>query len=126
MYDNVYLAPFGRKFITDMIQLLGSILPKVSFTSDPINSGRHKLEFVFDQTAHFGRSDRNVPFHLTKLFTVPSTALLHPAYNVAYNNNNQTRGGLGRVCVTGMCRSIGHVDFINFKPEFLLNGKRPM
>ena len=24
MYDNVYLAPFGSKFITDLIQLIGS------------------------------------------------------------------------------------------------------
>ena len=24
MYDNIYLAPFGRKFITDLIQLIGS------------------------------------------------------------------------------------------------------
>ena len=32
-----------------------------------------------------------------------NTALLY--------NNNQTRCGLGRVCVTGMYRSIGHVEF---------------
>ena len=36
---------------------------------------------------------------------VPSTALLNPVYK----NNTQTRGGLGRVCATGMYRSIGHV-----------------
>ena len=32
----------------------------------------------------------------------PSPALLYPAYK----NNNQTCGGLGRVCATGMYRSI--------------------
>ena len=36
---------------------------------------------------------------------VLSTALLNPVYK----NNTQTRGGLGRVCATGMYRSIGHV-----------------
>ena len=36
---------------------------------------------------------------------VPSTPLLYSAYK----NNNQTRGGLDRVCPTGMYRSIGQV-----------------
>ena len=63
------------------------------------------------------RSDRNVWHHLWRWSTltglvisvdkivVPSTALLNPVYK----NNTQTRGGLGRVCATGMYRSIGHV-----------------
>ena len=37
MYDIVYLAPLGRKFITDLIQLIGSSRPK--YLSRP------KLEF---------------------------------------------------------------------------------
>ena len=37
MYDIVYLALFGRKFITDLIQLIGSTRPKYL--------GRSKLEF---------------------------------------------------------------------------------
>ena len=28
LYDNVYLASFGRKFITDLVQLIGSTRPK--------------------------------------------------------------------------------------------------
>ena len=36
-----------------------------------------------------------------------STALLYPAYK----DDNQTRGGLGRVCAIGTYRSIGHVEF---------------
>ena len=32
-----------------------------------------------DRSGHFGGSDRNVPFHLPKLF-VPSTAIFYPAY----------------------------------------------
>ena len=50
------------------------------------------------------------PFPFDK-FIVPSTALSYRAYK----NNNQTRGGLGRVCVTGMYRSIGHVEFPKFQ-----------
>ena len=37
------------------------------------------------------------PFPFDKI-VVPSTALLYPAYK----SNNQTRGGLGRVCATGI------------------------
>ena len=50
-----------------------------------------------------------------------STILLHPAYK----NNNQMRGGLGLICAARMYHSIGHMEFPNFTPEFLLNGKRP-
>ena len=83
-------------------------------------------------------SDRNIWDHLWKWFTltsplipigptekslpfdkivVPSTALLYPACS---RNNKQTRGGLERICETGMNRW----NFRNFKPKFLLNGKR--
>ena len=41
---------------------------------------------------------------------VPSTALLYPACK----NNKQTRWGFGRVCATGMYRSIGHLEFPKF------------
>ena len=61
------------------------------------------------------------PFPFGKII-VPSTALLYPAYK----NNNQTRGGLGRVCATGMYRSIGHVEFPTFQMGILLNGKHPI
>ena len=45
----------------------------------------------------------------------------------AYKNNNQTCGVLGRVCATGYTVPPGTLtwNFRNFKPEFLLNGKRP-
>ena len=46
---------------------------------------------------------RKCPFPFDKN-VVPSTSFLCPSYK-----NYQTRGGLGRVCVTGMYRSIGHV-----------------
>ena len=60
------------------------------------------------------------PFPFDKI-VVPSTAPLYPGYK----NNNQTRGGLGRVYATGRYRSKRLANFRNFKSEFLLNGKRP-
>ena len=50
------------------------------------------------------------PFPFDKI-VVPNTALLYPAYK----KNNQTRCGLGRVCVTGKYRSIGNVEFPKFQ-----------
>ena len=67
----------------------------------------------FDRSGHFGRPE--CPFPFDKI-VVPNTAVLYPAHK----NNNQTRGGLGRVCATRM----GTRNFRNFKSEFLLNGKR--
>ena len=92
----------------------------------------------FDRSGHFhfplfpgifqwDESTKRVPFAaepeipeiLTKWtapfvkIVVPSTALLYPAYK----KNNQTRGGLGRVCATGMYRSNGHVEFPKFQTE---------
>ena len=52
---------------------------------------------------------------------MPSTALLYPAFK----NNNQTRGGLGRVCATGMYRSIGHVEFPKFQTGIFVDWKVP-
>ena len=73
----------------------------------------------------FYQSDRNVSSIWQIGFTCrnlgPQAALWFPAHSY----NNQTRGGLGRVCATGMYRSIWYVEFWNFKPEFLFNGKHP-
>ena len=57
------------------------------------------------------------PFPFDKI-VVPSTSLLFPADK----NNNQKRSGLGRVFITGMYRSTGHVEF----PKVLLNEKGPI
>jgi len=59
-----------------------------------------------------GRSDRNVPFHLTKLSLVPLF------YNLAYKHNNQTRGGLGQQLE---CT----VPFQKFQSGIFLSGKCP-
>ena len=50
----------------------------------------------------------------------PRTTDLYPAYK----HDNQTRGGFGLVCATGMYLLLGKWFFRNFKQEFLLNGKR--
>ena len=52
---------------------------------------------------------------------VPRTALLYPTYK----NNNQTRGVLGRVCATGMYRSVGHVKFPKFQIGIFVEWKAP-
>ena len=57
---------------------------------------------------------------LDKIF-VPSTALLYPACK----NNNQTRGGLGGVCATGMYRSIGLLKFPQFQTGIFVEWKAP-
>ena len=79
-------------------------------------SSRNIRDQLWSWSSLIGRSHRKVPFHLTKL--------LSPAYK----DNNQTRGGLGRVSVAGMYRTVplGTWNFLNFKPEFLLNGKHPL
>ena len=62
-----------------------------------------------------GRSDRNVPFHLTKLFSPePLICILH---------DNQTRSGFGLVCATVMHRSIGHVEFSKFQTGIFVEWK---
>ena len=66
----------------------------------------------------FMHFDRNVPHHLTTI-VAPCTSPLYPVYEY----NNQTRGGLGRVCSTGMYLSVG--NFRNFNTNFLLNVKPP-
>ena len=60
------------------------------------------------------------PFLFHKI-VVHSAALLYPAYK----NNNQTRGGLGRVCVTGMYSSIGRLKFLKFQAEIFVEWKAP-
>ena len=47
------------------------------------------------------------------------TALLYPADNY----NNQTRGGPGWVCATGMYRSIEHVQFPKFQTRIFVEWK---
>ena len=69
----------------------------------------------FDRSGYLGGSARNNPFHLSKLLS-PVPLFWYPAYK----NNNQKRGGLVRVCATGMHRFIGYVEF----PKFLQTGKR--
>ena len=72
---------------------------------------------LFDRSGQFGRSDRNYPFPLLDKIVVPSTALLYPASK----NNNLTRGGLGRVCATG----VQDAPFLGVRPLEKSLWKRP-
>ena len=86
----------------------------------PEYSGSALKVVLFDRSGHFGRSDRNVPFHLTKLFSpVPLFCIL-----LARTITKRAVAWVGAVqpeCTV----PLGTWNFRNFKPEFLLNGKRP-
>ena len=73
----------------------------------------------FDRSGHFGRSDLNVPFHLTKLlFPVPLFRIL-----LTRTITKRAMAWVGSV--QPECTApLGTWNFRNFKPEFLLNGKR--
>lgn len=58
-------------------------------------------------------------FHLKNY--CPSNALLY----LSYKDNNQTRGGLGRVCATGIYRSTENVGFSEIQTEIFLEWKAP-
>ena len=72
------------------------------------------------RSSHFGRSDRNVPFHLTKLFSpaplfcVLLTSIITKSA-VAWVGSVQPEYTV----------PLGAWNFRNFKPEFLWNGKGP-
>ena len=61
-------------------------------------------------------------------FHLSPVPLFSSLLTIAYKNNNQTRGGLGRVFATGMYRSTGRVEFPKFQTVTgsFLNGKRPI
>ena len=46
--------------------------------------------------------------------------------SVLRSHNNKTRGGLGRVCATGMYRSIEHVKFPKFQTGIFVEWKAPL
>ena len=86
----------------------------------PEYSGPALKVVLFDRSGHFGRSDRNVPFHLTKLLSpVPLFCIL-----LAKTITKRAVAWVGSVepeCTV----PLNTENFRNFKPEFLLNGKRP-
>ena len=74
----------------------------------------------FDQSGHFGRSDRNVPFHLTKLLSPVSIFCLLLTRTIT------ERGSLGRVCAGEMNSSIGRVKFLKFQTGIFAEWKAPL
>ena len=75
---------------------------------------------LFEQSGHFGRLDRNVPFHLTKLLSpVPLFCIL-----LSRTITKCAVVWVGSVQLDCTI-PLGTWNFRNFKPEFLLNGQRP-
>ena len=76
----------------------------------------------FDRSRHFGRSDRNVPFHLTKLLS------LVPLFCILLTRTITKRAVAWEGSVQPECTvplGFGRWNCRNFKPEFLLDEKRP-
>ena len=76
----------------------------------------------FDRSRHFGRSDRNVPFHLTKLLS------LVPLFCILLTRTITKRavawdGSVQPECTVPL--GFGRWNCRNFKPEFLLDEKGP-
>ena len=117
------------------VRFLGalSIQPKIPEISVGTSNGTDKFGLVrpeysgpalkavhFDCSGHFGRLDRNIPFHLTKLLSPV------PLFWIMLTKTITKRA----VAWVGYVKSEytvpwGTWNFRNFKPEFLLNGKRP-
>ena len=74
---------------------------------------------LFDLSGHFCRWDQKVPFHLTKLLS------LVPLFCILLTRAITKRAVAWVGSLTGMYRSIRHVEFPRFQTGILLNGKRP-
>ena len=74
----------------------------------------------FEAPNHSSWSSGNVLFPFGKI-AFSTTFLLHSAYK----NNNQMRGGLGRICAARMYRSIGYVEFPKFHTGSFVEWKAP-
>ena len=81
----------------------------------------------FDRSGHFGRSDQNVPFHLTKLLSsVPLFCILLTRTitkrAVAWVGSVQSESECNAI---GMYRSIGDVEFPKFQTGMFVEWKEP-
>ena len=73
----------------------------------------------FDLSGHFGRSDLNVPFHLTQLLSPGPLFCILPTRTITKRAVSWV-GYVQPECTV----PLGTWNFRNFKSEFLLNGKR--
>ena len=101
--------------------LFTQILVGTSIGTDHFGLFRPKYSGPAFEMVHFDRSVGSKCAFPFDQIVVLSTALLYPAYK----NKNQTRGGLSRVCATGMYRSIGHVKFPKFQTAIFVEWKAP-
>ena len=90
----------------------GSVWPEC--LGPPVN----RWPVTGDWSSHFGRSDRNVPFHFTKLLSPV------PLFCILLKRTITERAVAGVRSVQPECTvSLGTQNFRNFKPEFMLNRK---
>ena len=94
-------------------------IPTTSVWSDRKFSEPALRVVHFDQSGHFGRSDRNVPFHSTKLLSPVSIFCLLLTRTIT----ERAAAWVGSVQAKWIV-PLGAWNFWNFKQEFLLNGKR--
>ena len=85
----------------------------------PEYSGPALKVVLFDRSGHFGRSDRNVPFHLAKVL---SPALLFCFLLLERTITKHAVAWVGSVQLE-CTLPLGTWNFRNFLPE--MNGKRP-
>ena len=117
------------------VRFLGalSIQPKIPEISVGTSNGTDQFGLVrpeysrpaikavhFDRSGHFGRLDRKIPFHLTKLLSPV------PLFWILLTKTITKRAVAWVGSVQPECTvPLGTWNFRNFKPEFLINGKCP-
>ena len=107
--------------LTTKISVVLSIQPKIPVISVGTSNGTDHFGLV--RPEYSGPALKVVPFDRSgHKIVVPSTALFYHACK----KNNQARGGLGRVCATGMYRSIEHVKFPKFQTGIFVEWKAPL
>ena len=84
-----------------------------------VYSGPSLKVVLFDRSGHFGRSDRNVPFHSTKMLSP------EPLFCIQLTRTITKRAVacVGCVGATGMYRSIGQVEFPKFQTGIFVEWK---
>ena len=109
--------PFNLKF--RKIWLVHQMEWTISVWSDQLYAWPALKVVHFDRSCYLGQSDRNVPFHLTKLLS-PVPLICIPLTRTITKRPVAWVGSGQPECAF----SLGTWNFWNFKPEFLLNWKR--
>ena len=106
---------------TFVLRSIGALSIQPNIPEISVGTSGPALKVVhFDRSGQFSRSDRNAHFHLTKSLS------LVPLFRILTRTITKCAvawvGSVQRICTVPLGTS---GNFRNFKPEFLLNGKRP-